>query len=85
LDEGAVLAADLAGKIKFLSSAVNVYLRIDYLLVPAAVHLDPETVMMKEGSVVTYEGQARVVEQVYAKGVHLCWWAERTTGTRLGT
>jgi hypothetical protein len=52
---------------------------------PAAMYFDPDTVTIQEGSVVPYDGQARVVEQVDAKGVQLAWRAERTTGTQLGT
>jgi hypothetical protein len=33
-------------------------------------------------SVVTYDGQVRVVEQVDAAGVQLAWCAERTTETQ---
>ena len=55
----------------------------DNVLVPAAVHFDPQTVTVEAGSVVTYDGQARVVEQVDAAGVELVWRAERTTETQL--
>ncbi|MDR9412830.1 MAG: hypothetical protein RI531_09505, partial [Haloferacaceae archaeon] len=40
-------------------------------------------VTVQAGSVVTYDGQARVVEQVDADGVQLAWRAERTTETQL--
>ena len=53
------------------------------MLVPAGSYFDPEVVTVQEGSVVTYDGQARVVEQVAADGVQLAWRAERTTETRL--
>jgi YD repeat-containing protein len=39
------------------------------MLVPAGAYFDPETVTVQAGSVVTYDGQARVVEQVDADGV----------------
>ena len=47
--------------------------RADNVLVPAAVYFDPQTVTVEAGSVVTYDGQARVVEQVDATGVQLAW------------
>ena len=58
-------------------------IRGDNVLVPAAAYFDPETVTVQAGSVVTYDGQARVVEQVDADGVQLLWRAERTTEMQL--
>ena len=43
---------------------------------PAAVYFDPQTVTVEAGSVVTYDGQARGVEQVDAAGVQLTWRAD---------
>ena len=46
------------------------------MLVPVAVYSDPQTVTVEAGSVLTYDGQARVVEQVDAAGLQLAWRAE---------
>jgi len=40
-------------------------------------------VTVEAGSVVRYDGHARVVEQVATGGVQLAWRAERTTETQL--
>ena len=53
------------------------------MLLPAAAYFDPQTVTVEAGSVVTYDGQARVVEQVETDGVQLAWRAERTTEIQL--
>ena len=42
--------------------------RADNVLVPATAYFDPRTVTVEAGSVMTYDGQARVVEQVDAAG-----------------
>jgi plastocyanin len=57
--------------------------RGDNVLVPAGAYFDPGTVTVQAGSVVTYDGQPRVVEEVDADGVQLTWRAERTTETQL--
>ena len=52
------------------------------MLVPEPVYFDPQTVTVEAGSVVTYDGQALVIEQIDAAGVQLTWRAERTTETQ---
>ena len=84
VDEEAVLAADPAATGEVVTIGGERYVvRGDNVLVPAAAYFDPETVTVQEGSVVTYDGQARVVEQVDTDGVQLAWRAERTTETQL--
>ena len=84
VDEEAVLAADPEATGEVVTIGGERYVvRADNVLVPATVYFDPQTVTGEAGSVVTYDGQARVVEQVDAAGVQLAWRAERMTETQL--
>jgi hypothetical protein len=53
------------------------------VLVLPALYFDPQMVTVGAGSLVTWDGQARFVEQVDPAGVQLAWHAERTTETQL--
>ena len=72
VDEEAVLAADSDATGEVVTIGGERYVvRADNVLVPATAYFDPQTVTVEAGSVVTYDGQERVVEQVDAAGVQL--------------